>query len=347
MKTLVEFINEKQHDFPFATGDLTRVLNDIGIAAKIVHRDINKAGLSDLMGYQGRENVQGEDQKKMDVFANDHFIKALQNGHQVCAIASEENDKMIIFDNPHSKIGKYAIAIDPLDGSSNIEVNIPVGTIFSIYRRSSFPGEEASEQDLLHPGREMVAGGYVLYGSSTMLVYSTGHGVNGFTYDNSVGLFLLSHPEMKIPETGTVYSVNEANYLYFPEGVKRYIKYSQEDDPVSNRPYKTRYVGSLVSDFHRNLITGGIYMYPGTTKLPLGKLRLLYECAPMAYLAEQAGGKASDGFHRILDVMPKSIHQRSPLFVGSAKMVEKAEALLQQYSADFKDLIEKEGGLAV
>jgi fructose-1,6-bisphosphatase I len=347
MKTLVEFINEKQHDFPFATGDLTRVLNDIGIAAKIVHRDINKAGLSDLMGYQGRENVQGEDQKKMDVFANDHFIKALQNGHQVCAIASEENDKMIIFDNPHSKIGKYAIAIDPLDGSSNIEVNIPVGTIFSIYRRSSFPGEEASEQDLLHPGREMVAGGYVLYGSSTMLVYSTGHGVNGFTYDNSVGLFLLSHPEMKIPETGTVYSVNEANYLYFPEGVKRYIKYSQEDDPVSNRPYKTRYVGSLVSDFHRNLIIGGIYMYPGTTKLPLGKLRLLYECAPMAYLAEQAGGKASDGFHRILDVMPKSIHQRSPLFVGSAKMVEKAEALLQQYSADFKDLIEKEGGLAV
>lgn len=347
MKTLIEFINEKQAEVPFATGEFTRLLNDIGIAAKIVHRDVNKAGLTNILGYEGGMNVQGEEQKKLDVFANKHFIKALQHGSMVCAIASEENDKIVVFDNPNSKNGKYAVAIDPLDGSSNIEVNVPVGTIFSIYRRKSEIGENANEKDFLQPGREMVAAGYIIYGSSTMLVYSTGKGVNAFTYDNSVGLFLLSHTNIKMPEQGGIYSINEANYIYFPQGVKQYIKHCQLDDPSTNRPYKSRYVGSLVSDFHRNLLVGGIYMYPGNAKKPLGKLRLLYECAPMAFLAEKAGGNASDGFHRILDVQPQSIHQRSPLFIGSKLMVEKAEKYMEQYSPNFRKTIENEGALEV
>ncbi|MEA3505303.1 MAG: class 1 fructose-bisphosphatase [Bacteroidota bacterium] len=341
MKTLIEFINEKQEDFPFATGDLTRLLNDIGIAAKIVHRDINMAGLTNILGYEGGVNVQGEAQKKLDVFANDHFIKALKNGNQVCAILSEENDEIISFDNPGSKSGKYVVAMDPLDGSSNIEVNVPIGTIFSVYRRKSDIGSKGTEQDLLQKGRNLVAAGYILYGSSTMMVYSTGYGVNGFTYDNSVGLFLLSHPEMKIPERGSIYSINEANYLHFPEGVKKYIKYCQEDDSSTNRPYTTRYVGSLVSDFHRNLIRGGIFIYPGNAKNPLGKLRLMYECIPMAFLAEQAGGKASDGFSDILDIEPRTIHQRAPLFTGSARMVNDATEFMYDYSREFQTIIER------
>lgn len=347
MKTLIEFINEKQAEVPFATGDLTRLLNDIGIAAKIVHRDVNKAGLTNILGYEGGMNVQGEEQKKLDVFANKHFTEALQHGSQVAAIASEENDKIVVFDNPNSKNGKYVAALDPLDGSSNIEVNVPVGTIFSIYRRKSEIGESADENDFLQPGREMVAAGYVIYGSSTMLVYSTGNGLYAFTYDNSVGLFLLSHNGMKIPEQGGIYSINEANYIYFPEGVKQYIKHCQVDDPTTKRPYKSRYVGSLVSDFHRNALVGGIYMYPGNLKKPLGKLRLLYECAPMAFLAEKGGGKASDGFHRILDIKPQSIHQRSPLFIGSKNMVEKAEKYMQDYSGEFRDTIKNEGVVEV
>jgi fructose-1,6-bisphosphatase I len=347
MTTLIEFINEKQHDFPFATGELTRLLHDIGIAAKIVHREINLAGLTQNMGYEGGENIQGERQKKLDVFANRHFIKALQTGSQVCAIASEENEKIVVFDNPYSKVGKYVVAMDPLDGSSNIEVNIPVGTIFSIYRRKTNQGEPATEEDLLQPGKEIVAAGYILYGSSTMLVYSTGNGVNGFTYDNSVGLFLLSNPNIKIPENGKIYSINEANYIYFPEGIKKYIKYCQVDDPTTNRPYTSRYVGSLVSDFHRNLLVGGIYMYPGNLKNPTGKLRLLYECAPIAFLAEQAGGRASDGFHNIMDVKPETIHQRSSFIVGSEKMVNTVEQSMNQYSQDFKKILEEEEGIIV
>jgi len=342
MKTLVEFINEKQEDFPFATGDLTRLLNDIGIAAKIVHRDINMAGLTNILGYEGGMNVQGEEQKKLDVFANNHFIKAMKNGNQVCAILSEENDKIISYDNPGSKNGKYVVAMDPLDGSSNIEVNVPIGTIFSIYRRKSDIGTNGTEKDFLQKGRNLVAAGYILYGSSTMMVYSTGYGVNGFTYDNSVGLFLLSHPEMKIPERGSIYSINEANYLHFPEGVKKYIKYCQEDDPTTNRPYTTRYVGSLVSDFHRNLIRGGIFIYPGNAKKPLGKLRLMYECIPMAFLAEQAGGKASDGFTDILDIEPRVIHQRSPLFIGSPRMVNDATEFMYDHSRKFQKIIQNE-----
>jgi len=331
MKTLVEFISEKQADFPYASGEFTRLLNDIGIAAKIVNREINKAGLADINGYFGQQNIQGEDQKKLDVFANDHFIAAMRHGGMVCAIASEENEGIFVYENAFSQKGKYVVAMDPLDGSSNIEVNVPIGTIFSIYRRITDSGP-GTIGDLLQPGNQQVAAGYIIYGTSTMMVYTTGNGVNGFTLDPSVGLFILSHPEMKIPDGGKIYSINEANYIYFHEGVKQYIKYCQQDDPVTLRPYTTRYIGSLVADFHRNLILGGIYIYPGTQKNPNGKLRLLYECNPIAFLAEQAGGKASTGFERILDIVPAELHQRAPFFVGSKSMVEKAEEMMRVYS---------------
>ncbi len=331
MKTLIEFIHEKQYELPYATGDLTRLLNDLGIAAKIVNREVNKAGLADIIGESGDTNVQGEDQKKLDVFADEHFIKALKNGGQCCAVISEERSEPVIFDDSYSMNGKYIVAIDPLDGSSNIEVNVSVGTIFSIYKRISPKGTPVTLEDMLQRGHKQVAAGYIIYGSSTMLVYTTGHGVNGFTYDPSVGLFLLSYPDIMIPETGTMYSVNEANYIYFPEGVKKYINYCQEHDKATNRPYSTRYIGSLVADFHRNMLRGGIYIYSGTSKNPGGKLRLLYECKPVAFIAEQASGKASDGFNRILDLQPGSLHQRSPFFVGSKTMVEKAEAFMREY----------------
>lgn len=331
MKTLVEFISEKQSDFSYATGEFTRLLNDIGIAGKIVNREINKAGLADINGYFGQQNIQGEDQKKLDVFANDHFIAALRHGGMVCAIASEENEAIFVYENEFSQKGKYVVAMDPLDGSSNIEVNVPIGTIFSIYRRLSETGP-GTIGDLLQPGIKQIAAGYIIYGTSTMLVYTTGHGVNGFTLDPSVGLFFLSHPDMRIPEDGAIYSMNEASYIHFHEGVKKYLKYCQVDDPATNRPYTTRYIGSLVADFHRNMIRGGIYIYPGNLKNPNGKLRLLYECNPIAFLAEQAGGKASDGFNRILDIQPTELHQRVPFFVGSKNMVEKAEEMMRKYS---------------
>ena len=336
MKTLVQFINEKQSEYPDSTGDLTRLLNDIGIAAKLVNREIRRAGLADYNGYFGTTNVQGEDQKKLDVFANEQFINALKHGGQCAALASEENEDMIIFGNKYSMNGKYVVAFDPVDGSSNIEVNIPIGTIFSVYKRVTQVGASAGIDDLLQPGNKLVAAGYVIYGSSTMLVYTTGNGVNGFTYDATVGLFFLSHPNMKIPENGTIYSINEANFIYFPEGVKQYLSYCQQDDKATNRPYSTRYVGSLVADVHRNMIMGGIFIYPGTVKKPNGKLRLLYEGIPMAFIVEQAGGKASDGYNRIMDIEPYDLHQRSPVFIGSKEMVMKAEAFMRKYSIDFK-----------
>lgn len=336
MKTLVEFINDKQHEYPNATGDLTRLLNDIGIAAKIVNREIRRAGLADINGLYGEVNVQGEEQKKLDVFANNQFINALKHGGMCAALASEENEDMIIFGNQYSMKGKYVVAFDPIDGSSNIEVNIPIGTIFSIYKRLSPVGLSATIDDLLQPGNALVAAGYIIYGSSTMLVYTTGNGVNGFTYDATVGLFFLSHPDMTIPPRGTIYSINEANYIYFPDGVKKYIKYCQEDDKTTNRPYNTRYVGSLVADVHRNIIRGGIFIYPGTLKNPKGKLRLLYECIPMAFIVEQAGGKASDGYHRIMDLEPYDLHQRSPLFIGSPEMVDKAIEFMHDFSPNFE-----------
>lgn len=333
-KTLTEFIVEKQAEYPGSSGELTRLLNDIGIAAKFVNREVNRAGLGDVMGYVGEVNVQGEEQKKLDVFANNQFIEALRSGGQVSAVASEENEEIIVFDDHISKYGKYVVAMDPLDGSSNIESNVSIGTLFSIYRRRTVRGS-ASLEDFMQPGRNLVAAGYVIYGSSTMLVYTTGDGVNGFTLDPSVGLFILSHPDMKYPENATIYSINEANYIYFPEGVKQYIHYCQEDDQATQRPYTTRYIGSMVADIHRNMIKGGMFIYPGTLKNRKGKLRLLYECIPVAFLAEQAGGKASDGFGRILDLQPKELHERSPLFVGPKFMVEKAEALMKEFSPEF------------
>lgn len=328
--TLGEFIVEKQSEFPYATGELSQLLSSIRLAAKVVNREINKAGLADILGAMGAENVQGEKQMKLDVYANDTFIRALRNMGEVCGMASEELEDYIVFDDDIHKDSKYVVLIDPLDGSSNIDVNVSVGTIFSIFRRVTPVGTPVTLEDFLQPGNKQVAAGYVIYGSSTMLVYTTGHGVNGFTLDPSIGVFCLSHPNIKFPEEGNIYSVNEGNYIHFPTGVKKYIKYCQEVDDATNRPYTSRYIGSLVSDFHRNMLKGGIYIYPTGTKAPKGKLRLLYECNPLAMICEQAGGKATDGFNRILDIQPEELHQRVPYFIGSRKMVEKAEAFLKE-----------------
>ncbi len=329
MQTLGEFIVEKQADFPHASGDLSSLLASIRLAAKIVNREINKAGLVDITGAVGTENVQGEAQQKLDVYANDKFKAALEARDQVCGVASEEEDEAVTFNKELNKNAKYVVLMDPLDGSSNIDVNVSVGTIFSIYRRVSPIGTTPTAEDFLQPGHKQVAAGYVIYGSSTMLVYTTGNGVNGFTYDPSIGSFCLSHENMMIPDNGRIYSINEGNYIRFPKGVKKYIKYCQENVPEDNRPYTSRYIGSLVSDFHRNLLKGGIYMYPSTASYPQGKLRLLYECNPIALLMEQAGGIASDGVQRILDIEPTELHQRAPFFVGSKNMVEKLHAFLE------------------
>lgn len=331
MKTLGEFVVEKQKDFPHAKGELSALLSAIRLAAKICNREINKAGLGDIVGDAGETNVQGEAQKKLDVYANERFKAALEARGEVCGIASEEEDHFVIFDNELSRDGSYVVLMDPLDGSSNIDVNVSVGTIFSIYRRVSPVGTPATMEDFLQPGCNQVAAGYVVYGSSTMLVYTTGNGVHGFTYDPSIGVFCLSHENMRTPKDGYIYSINEGNYHKFPQGVKQYIKYCQEPDEATKRPYSARYIGSLVSDFHRNLIKGGIYLYPPTAKTPNGKLRLLYECNPLAFMVEQAGGKASDGHQRIMDIKPTSLHQRTPFIVGSTHMVEKVEQLLRDF----------------
>ncbi len=333
VKTLGQFIIEKQADFPYAKGELSRLLRDLGIASKIVNREVNKAGLAEILGETGDTNVQGEKVKKLDVFANDQFIAALKAGGEVCAIASEENEEIIPVDNAVSRNAKYVVAIDPLDGSSNIDVNVSVGTIFSIYRRVTLNGPGTIE-DFKQRGTEQIAAGYVIYGSSCMMVYTTGKGVNGFTLDPSIGEFCLSHPNMTTRTSANVYSVNEGNYLHFPDGVKKYIKYCQEEDKATNRPYSSRYIGSGVADIHRNLITGGIYIYPTTTKSPNGKLRLLYECNPLAFIVEQAGGKATDGKVRILDKDLKELHQRTPLFLGSSDMVDKAMEFMAKYAEE-------------
>ncbi len=330
--TLNEFIIERQADFPYAKGELSRLLSHIGIAAKVVNRAVNKAGLSDILGEVGSRNIQGEDQKKLDVFANQKFINGLQGSSECCGIASEENEEIIIFDDEMGRNGKYVVAMDPLDGSSNIEVNVSIGTIFAIYRRLSPVGHRAKIDDFLQAGSNQVAAGYIIYGSSTMMVYTTGRGVNGFTLDPSIGEFCLSHPNMTMPSVGFIYSVNEGSYLKFPNGVKKYIKYCQENDEQTKRPYKSRYIGSLVADFHRNLMLGGIFMYPHTAEYPTGKLRLLYECNPMAFIVEQAGGRASDGMgKRILDMIPIELHQRAPLFIGSRNMIAKVEEFMVNF----------------
>ncbi len=327
-KTLGEFIINNQSEFRYSSGELSRLINSIRLAGKVVNHEVNKAGLVDILGTAGDTNVQGEEQQKLDVFANNAFIKTLTNREIVCGIASEEEDDFIAIEGSNKKNeNKYVVLIDPLDGSSNIDVNVSVGTIFSIYRRVTPVGTPVTIDDFLQPGNKQVAAGYIVYGTSTMLVYSTGHGVNGFTLNPALGTYYLSHPNMQFPETGNIYSVNEGNYVHFPQGVKNYIKYCQKEE--GDRPYTSRYIGSLVSDFHRNMIKGGIYMYPNTSKNPQGKLRLLYECNPMAYIAEQAGGKASDGFNRILDIQPTELHQRVPFFCGSKKMVEDAEKFMQ------------------
>ena len=315
--TLSEFIIEREKDFPFASGDLSQLLTSIRLAAKLVNREVNKAGLvNEILGEtdQHSVNVQGERQQKLDVYANERFINAMRNQGAVCAVASEENDEHIVFDHPVSTGGKYVVAIDPLDGSSNIDVNVSIGTIFSIYRR--LDNEQVTEDDIQQPGNQQVAAGYVVYGSSTMLVYTTGNGVNGFTLDPSIGVFCLSHPNMQIPKDGSIYSVNEGNYFDFPESARNYI------DACKRKKMSARYIGSLVADFHRNLLKGGIYLYPGTTGKPNGKLRLVYEGNPLAMIMEQAGGTATDGKQRILDIQPKELHQRTPLFIGSPAMVE-------------------------
>lgn len=327
--TLGEFIIEKQTQFQYSTGELSRIINSIRLAAKVVNYKVNKAGLVDITGAAGEQNVQGEDQQKLDVYANEIFIQTLINREIVCGIASEENDDFITVagsDSNHNS--KYVVLMDPLDGSSNIDVNVSVGTIFSVFRRKTPVGTPVKMEDFLQPGTQQVAAGYVIYGTSTMLVYTTGHGVNGFTLNPAIGTFYLSHPNMKFPETGTIYSVNEGNYVHFPQGVKDYIKYCQEEE--GDRPYTSRYIGSLVSDFHRNMIKGGIYMYPSSTKNKEGKLRLLYEANPIAAIAEQAGGKATNGFEAILDIVPTDIHQRIPVFCGSTEMVEKLESFLSK-----------------
>jgi len=330
--TLGQFIIEKQNDFPYAKGELSRLLRDIGIAAKIVNREVNKAGLVNILGDAGSTNIQGENQKKLDVYANEQFIAALSSGGECCIVASEENDELVRIDSAVSKNAKYIVAIDPLDGSSNIDVNVAVGTIFSIYRRVTKEGP-AQLSDVLQTGTEQVAAGYIVYGSSTMLVYTTGKGVNGFTLDPSIGEFCLSHPNLKIPSSGTIYSINEGNYVHFPDGVKKYIKYCQVEDLATKRPYTSRYIGSMVADIHRSIIKGGIFIYPTTSSAPTGKLRLVYECNPMAFIIEQAGGKATNRFQRILELPVTDLHQRSAIFIGSADMVSQAESFMQASKA--------------
>lgn len=311
---LDRFIKIKQDDFQYASGELSQLLRDIALAGKVVNREMNKAGLINIIGPIGTQNVQGEDQQKLDVLANIRFVRAFTKGQEVCAIISEEDDEVIEIDNNK----KYIVAIDPLDGSSNIDVNVSVGSIFSIYRRITPIGNPVEKHDYLQKGTEQVAAGYILYGSSTMLVYTTGHGVNGFTYDPSLGEYLLSHQNMTIPKHGKIYSINEGSFFSFSEDVKKYIGHCKENS------YSGRYIGSLVADFHRNLLKGGIYIYPGTDKNPNGKLRLLYECNSLAFIVEQAGGLAVDGRQRILEIQPTSMHQRVPFFVGSEEMVNKA-----------------------
>ena len=329
-QTLGEFIIENQADFAYSSGELSRLINSIRLAAKVVNHQVNKAGLVDIIGAFGETNVQGEDQQKLDVMANETFIQTLTNREIVCGIASEENDDFItIAGSRGDHKNKYVVLMDPLDGSSNIDVNVSVGTIFSIYRRVTPTGTPVQLEDFLQAGNNQVAAGYIIYGTSTMLVYTTGNGVNGFTLNPALGSWYLSHPDMKFPETGSIYSINEGNYVHFPQGVKDYIKYCQEEK--EDRPYTSRYIGSMVSDIHRNMIKGGIFIYPKSSTATNGKLRLLYECNPMAFIVEQAGGKATDGFRRILELKPEELHQRVPFFCGSTKMVKKAEEFMAKY----------------
>lgn len=334
IQTLDEFTIQQMRDFPHATGELSGLLRDVGLAAKRVHVEVNKAGLVDILGDYGTMNVQGEEVKKLDIFANNQFMGVLQHGISCAGIGSEELDDIVVFDDEISNRSKYVCLFDPLDGSSNIDVNVSIGTIFSVYRRISELGKPATKEDFLQPGNKQVAAGYVIYGSSTMLVYATRRGINGFTLDQSIGEFTLSHPEIKCPDLGKIYSVNHGNFFRYSEGVKQYITACQKKNKSNGGPYTQRYIGSMVADVHRNLIKGGIFMYPGTTDKPNGKLRLLYECNPFAFIVEKAGGKATDGTQRILDIIPTEVHQRTPFFVGSLKMMEELESYTDAVSKE-------------
>jgi fructose-1,6-bisphosphatase I len=325
IQTLDEFTIQQMRDFPNATGELAGLLRDMGLAAKRVHVEVNKAGLVDILGDAGTMNVQGEEVKKLDIFANNQFMGTLRHGISCAGIGSEEMDDVVIFDDEISNNSKYVCLFDPLDGSANIDVNVSIGTIFSVYRRVSELGKPATKEDFLQPGNKQVAAGYMIYGSSTMMVYATRRGCNGFTLDQSIGEFTLSHPDIKCPETGKIYSVNHGNYYQYNDKVKNYINTCQKKNQSTGGPYTQRYIGSMVADVHRNLIKGGIFMYPGTTDKPNGKLRLLYECNPFAFIVEISGGKATNGIQRILDIQPIEVHQRTPFFIGSKLMMEEYE----------------------
>lgn len=319
--TLDEFIIQQQRAFPFATGELSGLLRDIGLAAKIISREVNRAGLADIFGTIGAQNASGEAVQKLDVLADNTLIDCLKNSGECCGIASEENDNFVTIDE--SSKAKYVVIFDPLDGSSNIDANVSIGTIFAIYRRLSDDGP-CQDKDFLQDGVEQVAAGYVVYGSSTMLVYTTGRGVNGFTLDPSIGEFCLSHPYIRLAENANIYSLNQGNYPKFEAAVRRFIDHCMESG------YRHRYIGSMVADVHRTLIKGGIFMYPGSQKDPQGKLRLLYECNPLAFIIEQAGGIASNGQERILEIEAKTLHQRTPVFMGSKQMMEVLHEYLAQ-----------------
>ncbi len=330
VQTLDEFTLQQLRDFPHATGELSNLLRDIGLAAKRINVEVNKAGLVDILGDAGSMNVQGEEVKKLDIFANTQLVGVLRHGISCAGIGSEEMDDIEVFNDEISNKSKYVCMFDPLDGSSNIDVNVSIGTIFSVFRRVSELGKPATEADFLQAGHKQVAAGYIIYGSSTMLVYATRRGVNGFTLDQAIGEFTLSHPDIKCPDSGKLYSVNHGNFFKYDEGVRKYITDCQKKEKDTGGPYTQRYIGSMVSDVHRNLIKGGIFMYPGTTDRPEGKLRLMYECNPFAFIAEIAGGKATDGVQRLLDIQPKALHQRTPFFIGSTTMMEELEGCMNE-----------------
>jgi len=326
--TLDEFTIQQMRQFPTATGELSSLLRDLGLAAKRVNVEVNKAGLVDILGDHGTVNVQGEDVKKLDIYANNQFMGVLQHGISCAGIGSEELDDFVVFDDEVSNQSKYVVQFDPLDGSGNIDVNISIGTIFSVYRRVSEIGKPCTKEDFLQPGSRQVAAGYMIYGSSTMYVYATRRGVNGFTLDPSIGEFCLSHADIKCPPSGKVYSVNHGNFFQYDPKVREYINVCQKKDKTNGGPYTQRYIGSMVADVHRNLMKGGIFMYPGTTDKPGGKLRLLYECNPFAFIVEMAGGRATDGKQRILEIMPTELHQRTPFFVGSKDMMDELDTYI-------------------
>ncbi len=326
--TLEEFRKQELRSLPEATGELSNLLRDIALAAKRVNVEVNKAGLVDILGETGTINVQGESVQRLDALANAEFIAVLQRGVSCAGIASEELDDFVAFDEDLSNQSKYVVVLDPLDGSSNIDVNISIGTIFGVYRRKSAKGTACSLEDFLQKGENLVAAGYIIYGSSTMLVYATRRGVNGFTLDPSIGEFTLSHPAIRCPQQGRIYSLNHGNFFAFPERVQKYIAVCQQKTEAQGGPYAQRYTGSLVADLHRNMLKGGIFLYPGTKPNPRGKLRLVYECNPFAFILEVAGGAASDGRQKLLELVPESLHQRTPFFAGSTKMMEELETLL-------------------